>query len=65
MRHPTLTLPDSTYADISFIPWNFGVINSGSNVLGDVDLEKEYPNFWAWHQRLMERPTVKKAYNLA
>ncbi|RMJ10121.1 hypothetical protein CDV36_010253 [Fusarium kuroshium] len=48
-----------TYADLSFIPWNTAV-----PVVGDVwkkfDIENKYPNFVAWHNRLMARPAVAK-----
>ncbi|KAL2691652.1 hypothetical protein Neosp_002041 [[Neocosmospora] mangrovei] len=48
-----------TYADIAFIPWNTAV-----PALGDVwkkfDIENKYPNFVAWHNRLLARPAVAK-----
>lgn len=51
----------STYADISFIPWNnmFGFI-FGSD-LETVVPESKYPNFYAWHKRLLERPAIQAA----
>lgn len=56
----TSTKP-STYADLAFVPWN----NVISFVFGDdaatVVPESKYPNFYAWHKRLLERPSVKAA----
>lgn len=52
---------NSTYADLAFIPWNnmFGFI-FGDEVKTVVP-EDKYPNFWAWHNRLLARPGVKTA----
>ena len=47
-----------SYADLSFIPW-YGMVDF---ILGDskLDLKKDYPNYAAWIDRLLARPTVKK-----
>lgn len=47
-----------TYADLSFIHWAKGA----PLLLGDkqVDFKKEYPNYDAWLQRMIERPAVKR-----
>lgn len=47
-----------TYADLAFSPWHW-VVEAMGNGLWE-ELEKEYPHFMAWHNRLEARPTVKK-----
>lgn len=52
-------------ADLAFVAWDTVALNP--QVLGTVyrekyDVEKKYPHFWAWHQRVSERPSVKAAY---
>ncbi|RPD81647.1 glutathione S-transferase C-terminal-like protein [Lentinus tigrinus ALCF2SS1-7] len=53
-----------TVADLSFIPWNNGAIKFVLADLKDVDVEKQYPALWAWHQKLLERESVKKCLAL-
>jgi len=48
-----------TYADIAFIPWDNGLSQFIFSE-GEVDWEKEFPDFSAWRQRLLARPAVKK-----
>jgi glutathione S-transferase len=36
------------------IPFIFG------DEANDIQLEKNYPNYYAWNQRLMARPAVQK-----
>ncbi|EJF62091.1 glutathione S-transferase C-terminal-like protein [Dichomitus squalens LYAD-421 SS1] len=48
-----------TIADFSFITWNNVAL---SFTLKDyADVQKEYPAFHAWHQKLVSRDSVKKA----
>lgn len=53
-----------TYVDLCFVPWEW----VANNFLGadlkaaGFDAEKKYPNYWAWYQRLLSRPSVKKVY---
>lgn len=50
----------STIADLAFVPWDLGL----PNILEggpEVDFEKEYPAYFAWNARVLERPAVKKA----
>ncbi|KAM3508026.1 hypothetical protein MY10362_001447 [Beauveria mimosiformis] len=55
-----------TYVDLCFVPWEF----AAQNFLGEdlkaagYDAQKKYPNYWAWYQRLLARPSVKKTYGL-
>ncbi|OAA56506.1 Glutathione S-transferase [Cordyceps fumosorosea ARSEF 2679] len=55
-----------TYVDLCFVPWEF----VAHNFLGEelkaagYNAEKKYPNYWAWYQRLLARPSVKKTYGL-
>jgi len=44
-----------TYADLSFVTWNNIVTVLGTHI--NVD---DYPNYKAWHNRLLARPAVKK-----
>jgi glutathione S-transferase len=50
-----------TIADLAFItwdslsPWFFG------DEFESLEIPKKYPAYWAWKQRLLERPAVKKA----
>jgi len=48
-----------SYADISFVMWD--AIISFVFTEGEVDWEKTYPDWFAWHQRLVAVPGVKKA----
>lgn len=50
-----------TIADLSFIPWNNGVV---SWLIPDIDIDKNYPNLARWHKELNERETVKKVFEL-
>ncbi|KAF5137922.1 Glutathione S-transferase-like protein gedE [Metarhizium anisopliae] len=51
-----------TYADLVFIPWDEVVRVYITDIWEGYEIEKKYPNFVAWHKRLMERRSVKKAY---
>ncbi|KAK3196792.1 hypothetical protein K4F52_000136 [Lecanicillium sp. MT-2017a] len=53
-----------TYVDLCFVPWEFTVNNFLADELKEFDAEKNYPNYWAWYQRLVARPSTKKAYGL-
>ncbi|TEY53026.1 hypothetical protein BOTCAL_0251g00140 [Botryotinia calthae] len=44
----------------SVIDRYFGQIKRVLRRMTELDIEKEYPNFFAWHKRLMERPAVKE-----
>lgn len=47
-----------TYADLAFFPWTW----AHPMVFQDdkVDIEKDYPHYHAWIERVAARPTVKK-----
>ncbi|TFK84287.1 glutathione S-transferase C-terminal-like protein [Polyporus arcularius HHB13444] len=49
-----------TVADLSFLPWNDIAIRFGFEGVEGVDIPKQYPALYAWHQRLLEREPVKK-----
>ncbi|CEJ87004.1 hypothetical protein VHEMI04271 [[Torrubiella] hemipterigena] len=51
-----------TYADIAFLPWEFGVHNFIGEQVKHIDVETKYPNYWAWYQRLVNRESAKKVY---
>lgn len=51
--------------DYAFVPWNEVALRSSflkGPVTEENDIEKKFPHFWAWHERLMEDEFVKKAY---
>lgn len=53
----------SSVADLAFITWNQMV----QWIVGDeefdrLEIPKNYPNYYAWNQRLMDRPRVKKSF---
>ncbi|KAI0360535.1 glutathione S-transferase C-terminal-like protein [Trametes cingulata] len=49
-----------TIADLSFIPWNVGAVVRADldKFDGGVDVEKQFPAFYKWHQKLCARPFV-------
>ena len=49
-----------TYADLSFVIWDHMTPMLFTEEDG-VDFTKDYPHYYAWHKRLMERPAVKVA----
>ncbi|KAK6606243.1 glutathione S-transferase [Botrytis cinerea] len=53
-----------TYADLSFVMWNEGIPWIFGDRAGELEMEKDYPNFFAWHTRLMERPAVKRSLRI-
>lgn len=50
----------STIADLSFITWDMMIPWIFGDRSGELDFEKNYPAYFAWNQRLMARPAVKK-----
>lgn len=55
-------LPLSTYADLAFIPWDYAIKNYTPQLWEKHQVKTKYPNYAAWFERLVERPSVKKAY---
>ncbi|OAA32386.1 Glutathione S-transferase protein [Moelleriella libera RCEF 2490] len=51
-----------TYADLVFIPWNRVVKVASPDLWTEAEVDEKYPNFAAWHARLMARPTVEKIF---
>ncbi|KAI0372095.1 glutathione S-transferase C-terminal-like protein [Pilatotrama ljubarskyi] len=50
-----------TVADISFVIWNeTAVAYAGLDQLDGVDIEKQFPAFHKWHQKLRARPAIAK-----
>ncbi|TGO38245.1 hypothetical protein BHYA_0079g00040 [Botrytis hyacinthi] len=49
-----------TYADLAFIPWDKGIPRISGDRAGELEMEKDFPHFWKWHAKMMERPSVKK-----
>ncbi|EIW55460.1 glutathione S-transferase C-terminal-like protein [Trametes versicolor FP-101664 SS1] len=49
-----------TVADISFITWNEMAIGFGLQGVEGGNVEKEFPNVYKWHQKLVTRPVVRK-----
>lgn len=54
-----------TYVDLAFVPWDYWFINHILPAHGkEGEWEKikaDAPNWWRWHQKMMERPSVKTA----
>jgi len=50
-----------TIADLSFVPWNAIVPRL---MPADFEMEKEFPHTAKWHKQLLERPSVKKVYEI-
>ncbi|TGO64877.1 hypothetical protein BCON_0005g00750 [Botryotinia convoluta] len=49
-----------TYADLAFIPSDMGIPWIFNDRAGELETEKDFPHFWKWHMKMMERPSVKK-----
>jgi len=47
-----------TYADLAWVTWDAGL----GWLVPDLDTAKEFPLFHAWHEKLMARPAVKRAF---
>ncbi len=57
-----------TYADLAWVPWDWTIeealfIPDAPDSV-TLDIEKEFPHFAKWHQRLEQRPAVLKAKEL-
>ncbi|EED79515.1 predicted protein [Postia placenta Mad-698-R] len=51
-----------TIADISFIPWSNVAFKTILADVEGVNIEKDFPSFYAWHQKLMAKDVVKSAW---
>lgn len=51
----------STYADLAFIPWDNAIGWIFGEEQAQICPEDKYPNFFAWHKRLVARPSVQAA----
>jgi len=51
-----------TYADLAFLTWDASIPWLFADKPGQLDIEKEFPNYYAWNKRLSERPAVKKVF---
>lgn len=51
-----------TYADLAFIPWDVTIKKFLPETWDKYDVKAKYPNYVAWHERLIARPSVKKLY---
>lgn len=56
-----LCLLPSTYVDIAFFPWNNLISWIFDDQTATLVPEAKYPNFWAWHKRVMDLPSVQAA----
>jgi glutathione S-transferase len=50
----------STYADLSFVTWDMMIPWIFGDEAEGLQIEKNYPSYYAWNQRLMQRPSVQK-----
>ncbi|PHH90249.1 hypothetical protein CDD83_4157 [Cordyceps sp. RAO-2017] len=53
-----------TYADLCFIPWDMAIKGFAPEIWEKNEVKSKYPDFVAWHDRLIARPSVKKVYGL-
>ena len=62
--NPYLVGDKCTFADLMWVPWN----NLAATFVMGPDFakewEKDYPKTWEWHQRLMNRDAVKRAFEI-
>ncbi|KAI0642631.1 glutathione S-transferase C-terminal-like protein [Trametes meyenii] len=49
-----------TAADLSFVSWNQGTFTFVFKDDELLDIEKQFPAFWRWHQKIIARPAVKR-----
>lgn len=45
---------------MAFIPWDMLIPWIYGDEAGSLEIEKNYPSYYAWNQRLMQRPAVQK-----
>lgn len=48
-----------TYADLSFVPWNL-LLPFAMGPDFEKEVEKDLPSYWAWWQRVVNRPATQK-----
>ena len=48
-----------SYADLAWIPWNYGSIGPDDIQVNEAEVQDEFPVFFAWHKRVSERPAVQ------
>lgn len=59
---PYLVGDKATYADLAFMPWHWLLLYA-PHIMGEdfpAEWERDYPECWAWNQRLQQRPAVNK-----
>ncbi|ORY67530.1 glutathione S-transferase [Pseudomassariella vexata] len=52
-----------TYADLAFVTWDL-LLEGRIFPRGEFDAEKEFPEFYKWHQNLLRRPAVSEAVRM-
>ncbi|KAK3171625.1 hypothetical protein OEA41_003709 [Lepraria neglecta] len=62
---PYLVGDKCTYADLAFVPWHWTLLFPPQFMGAEFakEWETEYPEAWAWHQRLHQRPAVTKVFD--
>lgn len=62
---PYLVGDKCTYADLAFVSWHWTLLFPPHFMGADFakEWETEYPEAWAWHQRLQQRPAVTKVFD--
>ena len=53
-----------TIADLAFVTWLLAVPYIFGDRYEGLEIEKKYPNYSAWLQRLLARPAVQKALKI-
>ncbi|KAG0649291.1 Glutathione S-transferase [Hyphodiscus hymeniophilus] len=50
----------ATIADLAFVTWDTMIGRIFGERGNEINIEKDYPNYYAWDQRITARPAVKK-----
>jgi glutathione S-transferase len=49
----------STYADLSFVTWDMMILWIFGDEVEGLQMKKNYPAYYAWNQKLMQRLPVQ------
>ncbi|KAL2074479.1 hypothetical protein VTL71DRAFT_8257 [Oculimacula yallundae] len=49
-----------TYADLAFVTWEELAVTLSEQNLGFYEIERDFPNVYAWQKRITEKPLLKK-----
>ncbi|KAI0701457.1 glutathione S-transferase C-terminal-like protein [Cerioporus squamosus] len=52
-----------TIADLAFVSWNRAAVEGIAAAMDGVDVEKQFPAFYAWYKKIRARAAVKKVFD--